>query len=299
MTGCVCCQIIDDVKSLKLNPAGKPLEAALTKDLHHLGVMRTITYTYSDVGCSSGGAQSAPKCWMLFENCNKGCLGDAVVKGWFRTNRSPTQGVTDIHVVALTALEIASAMEYLHDRNVLHGDLSGGNIMLTSSSINPHGFTAKVGDFGLARDVSPQAKLKDNNYGTVTHMPPEVLLDGHISQAMDVYAFGVLLWEMCTGSRAWAGLHHAAIICQVACLKRGLQLPDGLPAELRRLLGTCLAPDPVSRPTFKQIRINLEHFVQSTRGVDFTTMLVGAETGNHQQAAGNGRQVVHESAVSM
>eukprot|EP00877_Chromochloris_zofingiensis_P005863 jgi/Chrzof1/152/Cz01g05090.t1_MAPK len=274
MTGCVCCQIIDDVRSLKLNPAGEPLEAALTKDLHHLGVMRTITYAYSDAAVAPGGGtgrnlHGSRVCWMLFEYCNMGDLADAVVKGWFRTVRSPTTGVTDIHVVALTALEIASAMEYLHDRNVLHGDLSGGNIMLTSSSINPHGFTAKVGDFGLARDVSPQAKLKDNNYGTVTHMPPEVLLDGHISQAMDVYAFGVLLWEMCTGSRAWAGLHHAAIICQVACLKRGLQLPDGLPAELRQLLGTCLAPDPVSRQTFKQIRTNLEHFVQSTRGVDF------------------------------
>lgn len=152
-----------------------------------------------------------------------------MVKGWFRTSRSPTKSVPDLHVVAMTALEIASAMECLHDKNVTHGvspvyqwlgfsdvnnsvcyccdiptccwfdfklllshpdmhlccclqDLTGGNIMLSSSSFNPHGFTAKVGDFGLARDLSPGTRLKDNNYGTVTHMPPEVLLDGHISQ---------------------------------------------------------------------------------------------------------------------
>ncbi len=46
-------------------------------------------------------------------------------------------------------------------------------------------------------------------------MPPEVLLDAKVSPAMDVYAFGVLFWEMLTSSRAWAGLRHAQIVMQV------------------------------------------------------------------------------------
>lgn len=65
-------------------------------------------------------------------------------------------------------------------------DLCGGNVLLASSTINAHGFTAKVGDFGLARSASPEARLKDNAYGTVTHMPPEVLLDGLTSQVSDI-----------------------------------------------------------------------------------------------------------------
>lgn len=66
-------------------------------------------------------------------------------------------------------------------------DLCGGNVMLTKSSSNEHGFTAKVGDFGLARidtgskgsTIHPvEQRLADNAYGTITHQPPEVLLDG-------------------------------------------------------------------------------------------------------------------------
>ena len=55
-------------------------------------------------------------------------------------------------------------------------DLSGGNVMLTSCSINPHGFQAKVGDFGLSREASASARVAGNLYGTITHMAPEVML---------------------------------------------------------------------------------------------------------------------------
>lgn len=48
-------------------------------------------------------------------------LQDAVVKGWFRTCPSPTDSVTNLHAVVMTALEIASAMEYLHINNIIHG----------------------------------------------------------------------------------------------------------------------------------------------------------------------------------
>ena len=49
------------------------------------------------------------------------CMQDAVLRGWFRTNRSPTSGQPDLRTVAMTALEIASAMVFLHSNNVVHG----------------------------------------------------------------------------------------------------------------------------------------------------------------------------------
>ena len=57
----------------------------------------------------------------------------------------------------------------------MHGDLSGGNILLTSCTANPHGFSAKVSDFGLARDLDVLSKIETKTTGTVTHMAPEVL----------------------------------------------------------------------------------------------------------------------------
>ena len=59
-------------------------------------------------------------------------------------------------------------------------DLSGGNVMLTSCSINPHGFQAKVGDFGLSRTGSATARIAGNLYGTITHMAPEVMVQAQL-----------------------------------------------------------------------------------------------------------------------
>ena len=59
-------------------------------------------------------------------------------------------------------------------------DLSGGNVMLTSCSINPHGFQAKLGDFGLSRTANASARVAGNVYGTITHMAPEVMIEAEI-----------------------------------------------------------------------------------------------------------------------
>lgn len=166
----------------------------------------------------------------------------------------------------MTALEIASAMVFLHDKNIVHGDLSGGNVMLTSCSINPHGFQAKVGDFGLSRDADASAKIAGNVYGTITHMAPEVMLEATLGPPADVYGFGVLLWEMLTASRAWAGLRHAHIICMVGVQSQSLAVPEGLHPLFVRLLERCMQRRPEDRPTFKEIAEMLSRFVQMTRG---------------------------------
>ena len=74
------------------------------------------------------------------------------------------------------------------------------------------GVRAQVADFGLSRVLSQEA-ISTGTFGTVTHMPPELLTTGRLSKAVDVYAFGVLLWEMCTGRRPWAGRPTASRHC--------------------------------------------------------------------------------------
>lgn len=56
-------------------------------------------------------------------------------------------------------------------------------MLLTSSQANPHGFCAKISDFGLARNLDLVSRVETKTTGTVTHMPPEVLSDGIISKA--------------------------------------------------------------------------------------------------------------------
>jgi serine/threonine protein kinase len=73
---------------------------------------------------------------------------------------APLTGQVNKLKALTTAREVAGAMEYLHSQNVLHGDLNGNNILLTGAhvapgAVNQRGFTAKVGDFGLSRLLSP------------------------------------------------------------------------------------------------------------------------------------------------
>jgi serine/threonine protein kinase len=94
-------------------------------------------------------------------------------------------------------------------------DLSGGNVLLTSSAANAHGFTARVVDFGLARSLDVKARTAPGRYGTITHMAPETIREGELSIACDVYAWGVQLWEMITGEHRqqdcllWHARHRA------------------------------------------------------------------------------------------
>jgi serine/threonine protein kinase len=153
--------------------------------------------------------------------------------------------------ILATAAEIASAMSHLHKRNVVHGDLTGHNVLLMHGKGDARGFQAKVCDFGLARVLQNlMASVQTRTYGTVTHAPPELLGAGKLTKAADAYAFGVLLWEMYCGAHAWAGLSQLQIMTAVLVAKRTLTFPPGTPPRFKELATACLAPSPEARPTF-------------------------------------------------
>ena len=76
------------------------------------------------------------------------CAQDAVDRGWLYTSHaSHSTGVTDLQKLLLTALELAKALAYLHSMDIMHGDLTGGNVLLQSSATtpeDPRGFTVKA-----------------------------------------------------------------------------------------------------------------------------------------------------------
>ena len=113
--------------------------------------------------------------------------------------------------------DIAGGIAYLHEQNVLHNDIKPSNILLTRPC--PSGAAAaggapgdpslsdisdaecelerqlvcKISDLGLSRIMSPdETHCETKNTGTVTHMAPEVIQDGRVSQAGDVYSFGIM-----------------------------------------------------------------------------------------------------------
>lgn len=87
-------------------------------------------------------------------------------------------------------------MAYLHGLDILHGDLSGSNILLACNSDDERGFTAKVADFGLARMLGEGEVVQTRAIGTITHMPPELMLEG-AALALDAVSCQTTLCMRC------------------------------------------------------------------------------------------------------
>ncbi|DBA76453.1 TPA: hypothetical protein ACH3X2_008523 [Trebouxia sp. C0005] len=277
----VACKIIDVQPHAKATVAtsghegeedseGMPVEALLGMDMAHPNVVQTYRHTSLPTSASADLATllqtpeaalppkpQAREVWLLLEYCNKGTLRDGIDRGWFRTNRSALHGLPDLTPILATVREVASGMAHLHSMNILHGDLTSLNVLLASSDIDNRGFIAKVADFGLSR-VCDEAQIETKTYGTVTHMPPELLLDGKLSKSADVYAYGVLLYELFTAERPWNGLRHAEVLHKVAVKKERLQLPEDTPQLFKNVFEECTDPAPAQRPTFLQLLEKLD-----------------------------------------
>ncbi|MEW5320216.1 MAG: hypothetical protein WDW38_011305, partial [Sanguina aurantia] len=111
----------------------------------------------------------------------------------------------DMASLLTTLTEIATAMVYLHLQGLVHCDLKPGNILLKASPEGTRGFVAKVSDFGFSEQITARGPMVGEMGGTVTHVAPEVVLHKQISAA-DVFAFGIIMWEIYTGQKPFAAL---------------------------------------------------------------------------------------------
>ena len=156
------------------------------------------------------------------------------------------------------AKQIAEALEAAHEQGIIHRDLKPANI-----KVRPDG-TVKVLDFGLAKLADPavsstvhatmsptlsrHATMAGVILGTAAYMAPEQARGKTVDKRADVWAFGCVLFEMLTGTRAFPGDDLTDTIAAVVRAEpdwRALPLPT--PVGLRRLLTRCLKKDPKAR----------------------------------------------------
>lgn len=107
-----------------------------------------------------------------------------------REGKLPSEKVSDL------ALQLARAIDYLHDKEIVHGDLKPSNILIT-----PEG-TLKVTDFGLdvaEPDIAVSTKANDEIIGTVGYLAPELKKGARPDQKSDLYSLGAVIHEMITG----------------------------------------------------------------------------------------------------
>lgn len=113
---------------------------------------------------------------------------------------------------------------------------------------------------GPVRLLADKEQIITRTHGTITHMAPEVITEATHSKAADVYSFGVVLFELFSGSKPYHGMHYAQIVSSITSGKLLQLLPQQashLPKGLLQLMASCLASNPVDRPTFVEVRQRL------------------------------------------
>lgn len=188
--------------------------------------------------------------WIVMEFCDKGSLSQALHNHMLCHAGNEHQ--PNMAHVLLTALDIASAMQYLHFKGIIHGDLKAQNCLLMSDPTDARGFVCKVGDFGFSQKIELRSHIVTFSCGTVSHQPPELLSDGILTPAADVYAFGILLWQLVMCRAPYSNMTHQQIVVNVVEGRRPT-VPPNCPSAYTSLMQECWCQSRNERPSFKAI----------------------------------------------
>lgn len=151
------------------------------------------------------------------------------------TLRSIMEQETQLTLAEILTLviQILQALEHAHSQQVVHCDIKPENIVLI---LTPDGWQAKVSDFGIARLSQEYISDQTGGTGSPAYMAPERFYHQHAA-ASDLYAVGIILFELLVGDRPFAGNHTQLM---VAHLNHAVRIPDTLPPSIQSLLQTSL-----------------------------------------------------------
>ncbi|XP_055602513.1 mitogen-activated protein kinase kinase kinase 13 isoform X2 [Uranotaenia lowii] len=147
--------------------------------------------------------------------------------------------------------QIALGMQYLHSHKIIHRDLKSPNILIGKGEI------IKISDFGTSREWN-EISTKMSFAGTVAWMAPEVIRNEPCNEKVDIWSYGVVLWELLTGEVPYKNVDSSQIIFGVGSNSLYLPIPSSCPEGFKLLIKQCWSPKPRNRPSFKIILTHLE-----------------------------------------
>ncbi|EGW02023.1 Muscle, skeletal receptor tyrosine protein kinase [Cricetulus griseus] len=160
------------------------------------------------------------------------------------------------------ARQVAAGMAYLSERKFVHRDLATRNCLVGENMV------VKIADFGLSRNIysADYYKANENDAIPIRWMPPESIFYNRYTTESDVWAYGVVLWEIFSyGLQPYYGMAHEEVIYYV---RDGniLSCPENCPLELYNLMRLCWSKLPADRPSFCSIHRILQRMCERAEG---------------------------------
>ncbi|XP_022994391.1 serine/threonine-protein kinase HT1-like isoform X1 [Cucurbita maxima] len=236
-------------------------EVILLSRLHHPNVIKLVA------------ACRKPGYWIITEYLSQGSLRAYLHK--LENKSLPLQKLIAI------ALDIARGMEYIHSQRIIHRDLKPENVLIDQD------FCLKIADFGIACEEAHCDTLADD-LGTYRWMAPEMIKRKHYGRKVDLYSFGLILWELVAGripyenmtpiqaayavvNKVIVVLYHLISSQLKHCCCHFFQnirpvVPSECPPVMRGLIEQCLLVQPANRPEFWEVVKVLEQLESSVGG---------------------------------
>ena len=201
-------------------------EAQAAAGLNHPNIV-----TVHDVGEADGAPPAEGVPFVVME----------LVEGQSLHDRRPES----LEETVAVARQVCAALEHAHARGIIHRDLKPENVLLEAESV-----TAKLVDFGLARSMASRLTAEGPIAGTVFYLAPELALGQAYDGRADLYALGVMLYELTTGRLPFLADDPLAVISQHlhAPVVPPRARDEGIPPALDALILRLLSKDPQDRP---------------------------------------------------
>ncbi|NQV73023.1 protein kinase [bacterium] len=202
-------------------------EAQAAAQLHHPNIATIFEIDEAVPSDAPHGTQPSP--FIVMEYIEGETLDARIRKGPMKLSEA-----------VRIALEMASALDLAHSKNIVHRDVKSANVMLTAKD------SAKVLDFGLAKTAqSTQLTRMGSTLGTVAYMSPEQARGEEVDHRTDLWALGVVLYEMIAGRGPFGGDYEQAVVYSIlnSDLEPLTALRSGVPMELERITFKLLAKE--------------------------------------------------------
>ena len=171
------------------------------------------------------------------------CISMELVEGESLLSKLRSGGALPLNEALDLARQICAGLREAHEQGIVHRDLKPANIMVDRSG------TVKIMDFGIARLTEEDGQMTGTIAGTPAYMAPEQLELKAMGPQTDIYALGLLLYEMVTGAPAFEGdTPISTALKQIRELpKRPSEIVPAIPARTEAIILKCLRKDPARR----------------------------------------------------